>query len=273
MSASAYTISSDLPRPVRLPEARFPMLERPRFRWVGEVFSAIEPVMNCWNKDIVARLRRIDPDYLPLVVRSVYRSQLGAEFVFERHVSAYQTHTPYSREKIRTVMWPSLPGSINYGRHTRGAVVLEDIWETPKPEGVDDGLPGDYRPYDGRYSRAWIDGANDQRSGTEQAFDYVDRDARKLAKARRELFDRIDYEGRADEQYDRNLAQKVSGPEIDAAGTPVERPRKPFVHVKGCDTEAIAVVKAMHASQQTGNLTLSDGCALSVKQVKERGAA
>lgn len=136
------------PLPFFRTEQAVQMAKDARHDWhlIDWSFHAVEPAgAPAFDPDIVKAIRETDPDFLPLVARSVWRAPTGEERTYFHHALAFQSQHPAMQESsllVRRVTWPSTPGHVNYGRESRGAVLWQTTLEGPQDHLI---LPGETR--------------------------------------------------------------------------------------------------------------------------------
>jgi hypothetical protein len=88
---------------------------RSQWTFVGTFHSAVEDETYPWDLDVVKAIRRdLLPDFVPLVVKTVYRSPSGNDRVWKHHAWGYLVHDPQASWHHVRVLWPANPGAVNY---------------------------------------------------------------------------------------------------------------------------------------------------------------
>lgn len=89
------------------------------WEFMGTWISAVESELYPFDHDVVRAIRRdLDPLFVPLVRRTVFRSPSGADFVWQHHVWARVVEVPQTAlgaRHAKGVLWPTSPGDVNYG--------------------------------------------------------------------------------------------------------------------------------------------------------------
>lgn len=157
----------------------------------GRQFSAVESELYPFDPKVVKAIRdEMYPDFVPIVIRSVFTSSTGGVQHFEHHGIGWALSIPKRKHKKRQILWPTNPGAINYGM-SRTAYFLEDILRGPD---MDDGRPGPFMPLNwGVYH------------GMKRAIKYI-REAPSVEEEIRQITNR---EQEAEEREDRRLQAEV----------------------------------------------------------------
>lgn len=144
-----YTITHKARRPFHRPEYSFDFRKRGQdWEYLGEWISAVEPEGYGWDPAIIKAIRKFDPYFVPIWVKTAYRSPAGTIHTFGRH--GFARSVPVTEAKHREVRcWVPAYG-INAGRKPNVFVgVHEDRSNPPVPElGVGGFLPFNWDTYE-----------------------------------------------------------------------------------------------------------------------------
>lgn len=99
-----------------------------------------------FDRSVVLQIRKeVDPKFVPLAVKRVYKSNDGKTRVFEHHCVAWKITNPHKQHQQMPVTWPSDPSHVNYGMDG-SALLIEDILDGDRD--TDERLPGPFYPID-----------------------------------------------------------------------------------------------------------------------------
>lgn len=99
-----------------------------------------------FDRATVMQIRKeVDPKFVPLAVKRVYKSNDGKTRVFEHHCVAWVITDPKKQYQQMPVTWPTDPSHVNYGMDG-SALLLQDILDGDKD--TEEGLPGPFYPID-----------------------------------------------------------------------------------------------------------------------------
>jgi hypothetical protein len=120
-----------------------------QWEFIGSFLSGVDSEQYPFDTDVVAAIRReLDPGFVPLVRKTVYRSGAGTDRVWEHH--AWFRILPELDSSIgirritKPILWPSAPGSVNYGigKYQDRLVFVSNIGFV----GDSERMPGRFRP-------------------------------------------------------------------------------------------------------------------------------
>lgn len=200
--------------------------------WFG--YSACDSEVYPFDKDVVRAIRRIDPNFVPLVVRKVFAFPSGGHAIYENHVLAHVDPNPKTASHANRlkVLWPTNPNSVNYGFAGRGWVLWDDEIKGPKIPWHPD-LPYQFEALSWKHlplieasHREW----KHRVDAMKEAAQIAEHNAMLQAKAEQKGDEEVAYRVEHDAKYTQRALESLSGPEIEQMGRFRPYESKPFVH-------------------------------------------
>lgn len=169
-----------------------------------------------WDAKLVERFRReVDPTFVPLWVRNVYRHPCGSEHIFDRHVLAISV---CDNNSVISIQHDFRRGILGADRRYRPHTIL-DILEGPPHTAIEPGLPGAFKEFGPDDLQKWKEKAwwGQQFSKEEDSAYYLEQERQKIQAIDDKWRAESDYRWDHDWRYMNRLHQQMTMEEQKAA--------------------------------------------------------
>lgn len=110
---------------------------------IGMELSCVPNAVYPWDKEVVAAIRRIAPDIVPVWVRWIFKDPDGKVVVFGRHALARVNKDKKNEGVAWPVEMPSMPCNGMWFEAPNDELI---IWQS-ETNSVAEDVPGDYKPF------------------------------------------------------------------------------------------------------------------------------